>query len=273
VSENEANGYHIIGIANPLDPSGHGGRHNRILGSISMDDDVAGLVASRSVDGEYYNALSSEFRDFVAVHTSGTGLFLRGAADTVVENATLYGSTNASGLEVDEGDTQLGGTCGSSNPQGCSFSAANVLALDNANLGIASAGQGAWQIDHSNAVGSDADWLVGEPIDDSAGHVQQSLATDPGPVGRGPGQCIAWIPKESPMKGAGRDGHDIGANILYRYQDGVLTGTPLWDPATGAFPCGAIVAGINDGSPSCQNLHERLNVSTNGCPLPLPTPP
>ena len=72
------------------------------------------------------------------------------------------------------------------------------------------------------------------------------------------------------MKGAGQDGRDIGATILYRYENGALTGTPLWDGSTGAFPCGAIVEGVNDGDRRCSNLHQRLNVNTNGCPLPLP---
>ena len=37
----------------------------------------------------------------------------------------------------------------------------------------------------------------------------------------------------------------------------------LWDPATGAFPCGAIVEGLNDAAagPSCATLHERLGVT------------
>ena len=42
------------------------------------------------------------------------------------------------------------------------------------------------------------------------------------------------------------------------------------NPTTGAFPCGAVVPGINDGPRACRNLHERLNVNTNGCRLPLP---
>jgi hypothetical protein len=75
------------------------------------------------------------------------------------------------------------------------------------------------------------------------------------------------------MKRAGKDGRDIGANIVYRYEDGVLTGTPLWDRDTGAFPCGAVVPGVNDGARACSNLHTRLNVNTNGCRLPLPSPP
>jgi hypothetical protein len=45
------------------------------------------------------------------------------------------------------------------------------------------------------------------------------------------------VPDGSNMKGAGADGRDIGASVLRRYQDGVLTTQRLWDPTTGAFPC------------------------------------
>jgi hypothetical protein len=37
-----------------------------------------------------------------------------------------------------------------------------------------------------------------------------------------------FIPPNSPLKKAGQGGSDIGANIIYRYQDGVLTNQPLW---------------------------------------------
>ncbi len=30
------------------------------------------------------------------------------------------------------------------------------------------------------------------------------------------------------LQGKGQNGADIGANILYEYQDGVLTNQPLW---------------------------------------------
>jgi hypothetical protein len=71
------------------------------------------------------------------------------------------------------------------------------------------------------------------------------------------------------MKEAGKDRADIGANVLYRYQDGVLTNIPLWDPSTGKFPCGRVIAGLNDiQESSCFDVHQRLNVNTNGCPFP-----
>jgi hypothetical protein len=270
VSENFGNGFQIHGIENPLDPSGSGGRYNQVLGSISIDDEVGGLVSSRETDGEYHNALGNVFRDFLAVTPVGNGLHLRAAWDTVVENVTLYGSTDAAGLLVDGGDSAIGGTCGPDNRLGCGFTARNVLAVQNAGAGVAAEEQQNWDVQHSNAVGSDADWYVGEAFADTSGHVQQSISRDPGPIGLGQGECIAWIPAGSPMKGAGENGADIGANIVYRYENAVLTHTPLWDPTTGAFPCGAVVPGINDGPRACRNLHERLNVNTNGCRLPLP---
>ncbi len=62
------------------------------------------------------------------------------------------------------------------------------------------------------------------------------------------------------MSGAGSDGSDIGANIIYRYKDGVLTNALLWDVDTGAFPCGAIVPGINDVGEVCSSVHSRLGI-------------
>jgi hypothetical protein len=43
--------------------------------------------------------------------------------------------------------------------------------------------------------------------------------------GRG---AYLFIPPHSPLRGSGQGGKDIGATILYRYQDGVLTHQPLW---------------------------------------------
>ena len=56
---------------------------------------------------------------------------------------------------------------------------------------------------------------------------------------------------------------------LYRYRDGAVTSEPLWNRTTGAFPCGATVAGVNDvAGRSCVDVHQRLNVNTNGCAFP-----
>jgi hypothetical protein len=267
ISENEANGFQIHGIANPLDPSGSGGRHNHILGSISLGDSVPLLVGSRMVDGTYHNAEGNEIRDFIAANMSGAGIYLRGAAGTVVENATLYGSRGPGGLVADGGDPGLGGTCGSSNRDGCSLLARYVLSLGHRwGHGFLVSGQENWRIEWCDASGNHVDYGVPEPLGDDAGHIRHSEVLDVPEIGLGDGQCLIRVPDGSALKRAG-NGRDIGATVVHRYRDGKLTRQPLWDPATGAFPCGAVVSGINDGPIRCTNVHERLNVNAHGCHL------
>ena len=292
VSENQANGYQVHGISSPLDPSGHGGRNNQILGSISFQDAIPSLVESRGETGTYHNASGTVFQDFLAVLGSGRGLSLRAAANTVAENVTLYGSTADSGLTADKGSSGNGATCSvtpvcvstgaacspsgscpgsdvcTQNPEGCSFSARNALSLSNLTFGFRETGQDSWLIDHSNSFGNATNYDISEPIGDTLGSIWSSLSVLPTNVGMGVGQCIAWIPASSNMAQAGAGGGPIGASILYRYEDGTLTTEPLWDPATRAFPCGAVVPGINDGAIRCTNLHTRLGVTGSGCVLP-----
>jgi hypothetical protein len=291
ISENQANGYQIHGIANALDPTGHGGRNNRVLGSISFEDSVASLVSSRSSGPtSYHNASGNLFRDFVAAEMSGHGLFFRGSAGTKVEHATLYSSSNNSGLVADGGDRGFGGTCSSSlvctgsggscssnsdcssgvctkNPSGCSFAAADILTVNNNSYGIQSQSNQPL-VEYANSAGNASNYGINETISDSSGAVRYSLSTAPSKIGFGTGSCILRVPAGSNMKGAGKNGGDIGANILYRYQNGQPTTVPLWDPATGRFPCGAVVPGINDGAKRCTNINERMNVNRNGCLFP-----
>lgn len=85
----------------------------------------------------------------------------------------------------------------------------------------------------------------------------------------GMGTCLIVVPPESPAGKAG-----VGATITQRYDNGVLTAVPLWDPQTRRFGgCGAIVPGLNDmPGYSCFDVHERLHVG-DACPVPLIVPP
>jgi len=291
ISENEANGFQIHGIASPLDPSGHGGRNNLVLGSLSLEDAVPSLVDSRGSSGTYHNASGNVFQDFVAGLGSGHGIFLRGAADGVAENVTLYGSTESSGLVADDAGGGNGATCsrtsvcastGAScsldsdcsegvctrNPEGCSFSARNVLAASNHVYGFRATDQKTWLVDHSNAAGNAENYSPSETIGDAKGNVQSSISTTPTGVGIGAGKCLPWILPSSNMAHAGQGGAPLGASILFRYERGTLTTKALWNPTTGSFPCGATVTGVNDGAKRCSNLHTRLGVGGGGCQFP-----
>jgi hypothetical protein len=138
----------------------------------------------------------------------------------------------------------------------------NSLALANAASGfyIATAQQeGGWSNDHGNAYSN-------SPNYSPTSSVSLTSSTTVNPV---LGSCRVWIPDASPMKLMGRDGADIGASILYRYEKGRLTTAPLWDPRSGEFPRGALVAGVNDiAGQSAFDIHQRLNVHANGCSFP-----
>lgn len=83
------------------------------------------------------------------------------------------------------------------------------------------------------------------------------------------GNCTAWIPDGTFNKGKASDGGDIGATILYAYNNGALTNTPLWNSDGSWIGCGALVTGINDDpATSCRGVGTRLNINQNGCPFP-----
>lgn len=119
-----------------------------------------------------------------------------------------------------------------------------------------------YSLDYGNAYG------FGTPYSPSLPNANITNATTSDPQ---LGSCIAWIPATSPMKGAGANGGDKGANVLYKYQNGVLTANPLWNTTTNDFMgCGAIVTGINDiAGSSCSNVDIRLHIgAANGCAYP-----
>src|SRR5262249_48453049 len=154
---------------------------------------------------------------------------------------------------------------GACSGQGCgggqySITSSNVLSLSGANKGIRiESGIQSWKVASTNSFNNPINYDPGD-----SGNYTNKRSQD-----AGLGACKVWIPTSSPMHGAGEGGGDIGANVLYRYQDGQLTQAPLWDPASGRFPCGAVIGGVNDNEgDSCSGVHKRLNVNTNGCGFP-----
>jgi hypothetical protein len=255
ISEQKSLGFHIYG-GTTFDglPGGH---DNSILASISNDDSF-GVYVTTDTDVAANNLIA----DVVVVGSTGIGLQLQSAAFSTVRNTTIIGAQGGWGFLADEHSWAL---CGDDAVE-CSFVGQNLLLWNNAGTGMESLYQDDWAVQGTNSVQNAIDFAPAESIADAAGFIRNSMSVVP--TGMGNDGCLVYVPEDSNMKDASATG-DIGANIVYRTEDGVLGDTPLWDPNTGAFPCGAQVAGLNDvAGQSCFDVNQRLNVDTPGCPLP-----
>jgi hypothetical protein len=246
ISEGSENGFHVVAIGLA--------KNNRFYGNISLNDLYGGSTTARG-SGTNLTPVDNLFENFVATAYANVGLNARGARNTQCNNCSFLGSTSSI--------NGVAANVSSSNPgDGGPYSifGTNILARTHNGTGVIitkDINQWAFQ-----AINSFAGTPNYNPASSSNYTNKQSI--DPQL-----GACKVFIPEGSPMKGAGKNGADIGANVLYRYQNGVLTSQPLWDPQTGRFPCGATIPGVNDivGS-SCFDVHKRLNVNANGCSLP-----
>ncbi len=269
-----------------------GGTNNQMLGTISYKDLRASFVQSRKFaphqnmgphTGPADNTL---IKDFLVVGGEETTSFTpRASAKMTIEGATWINSklTPMNTMPASQSlNNRPNYFQGCDNFGGCDFDISNVLYLDNSYTSEAEA-SGAlllvpehddldFVLEYSNAWSSSDPELgfnVAEDIADDSGKYQNSGQIEPTAMGLEQGKAIVFVPEISNMSGAGKDGADIGANILYRYVDGELTDEPLWDPITGEFPRGAIVAGVNDvPGDSLFDIHQQLNVNYNGVTLP-----
>ncbi len=267
-----------------------GGWYNTFSGDISHHDEFGAGPDGRGSALSPKPARYNTYRDLVVARATGEALKLRSASDTVVENVTVFaGEANGFYATNNSGSYPR---CTDLPAPGCTSRASNVLSFGNAGVGILAENQQSWTIESSNSHGNasgnyycwDSACVSGETttgLSDAAGNIRSSLSV--APTGMGANACILWVPDGSNMKGAGKGGADIGANVLYRWVDGVLTREPLWDRTTGAYSCGATVrdtsesaypmitddsSGASVGAEACGNLHRRLNVNTNGCSFP-----
>jgi hypothetical protein len=177
------------------------------------------------------------------------GFELQGVA-TSLDHVTAFARDASSTLVTLDVEDPLGGLAAS---------ATLSAALGNGgNLGISSANQTTWSVDHSNIFGA------AQPYVPNDAHVTASTTIDPLLGG-----CEVYIPATSSMAMAGPSGTTIGADIRTLTLDGNPTTDPFW-LADGTFAgCGAIVPGVNDDpATACIGVHQRLNVGSGGCALP-----
>jgi hypothetical protein len=212
-----------------------GGGTNKLLGCIAF-----GTTQGASTVTPGHSAM---LQDFVAAQATGPGLAFSSAANVLASNVTLW-STAGAGLY-----SGSSGAMTNSNSYAGSGTGFNV--------------QGTWTVESCNAYGNGTQFSPAG----LAGQNNNAIFADT-TIGTGSGQCLVYVQPTSPLKNAGKSGADIGANIIYRYENGQLTTTKLWG-SDGSFPCGAVYSGINDvAGSSCRDVHERLNLVAGGCPVP-----
>jgi Right handed beta helix region len=227
--------------------------NNRFPGNIALNTYFGAVIRARSEPGATALAMpkNNTVTDFVAIGAKSAGIYMRGVRGQRCDHCMVL--SNGPGIVVDVEPANPGDGV-------YSFSSANSLAIANRGNGVVVSPKiQTWTFSspnsHANALNyypSSSTRLV------NAKSVEALLGT-----------CRVWIPDASPMKKTGTGGKDIGTNLLYRYQNGVLTKVPLWNQSTGAFPHGALVPGLNNvAGQSLFDVHKRLNVNTNGCSFP-----
>lgn len=223
--------------------------NNHMHGNISLNDGFGILTNWRALGA--HNTVSS---NNVAINPLNYAFSWRSTENTQSTNDTAIGA-GTYGFYVD-----VENAADPSTP--FSFSCTNCLALNSGTHGMHVQEQDSWSVGYSNAYNNSS-----ANFSPNDANVTNSTQIDPQL-----GSCRVFIPDSSPMKGAGKNGADIGANVLYAYENGVLTNKPLWDTSVdnGRFiGCGAIIPGVNDiAGQSCFDVHKRLNVNYNGCSLP-----
>jgi hypothetical protein len=243
--------------------NGGGVQESAVLGTAALGGQH-GVVIGYDAAQRMPFSTGVRIENVVGVGASSRAVYLRTPGDVSLRNVTAIGC-GAVGVDL------TGGTVACPETE-CLLVGANLSAVGAPANGMQIVDVVGPVVSHSNVYGSaNADYSPSdEPIDDDAGHWRRCTSIVDPRIGPGEDQCIAYVRRDSAMAGAGEDGQDIGANILYRYEDGVLGTELLWDAATGAFPCGAVVEGINgDPADSCIGVHTRLHVATPGCPLPV----
>ncbi|MBI4137354.1 hypothetical protein HY469_04795 [Candidatus Roizmanbacteria bacterium] len=224
------------------------------------------IVQSRNTTGEFMS--NPFFKDVVIFSSEQIGAEVTSVENARLENITVINSGNV-GIYTGLGSYPIPTT----DPRPSTF-ATNILSVFNRLEGIKVGPDGIpnWSFDYVNAYGNGDNF---DPDDFSCPNCfSNATQIDPKMYNPATGQgCIVYVPQGSPMKGAGKNGADIGANVLYAYENGTLNASKkLWNTSVdnGRFiGCGAIIPGVNDiAGKSCFDVHKRLNVNTNGCQLP-----
>jgi hypothetical protein len=201
-------GENVYGIniaGGTLYDGGPGGYNNKILGTISLTSRYGSTVRARRFGGPVLPLAHNLLKDSVYIRAQGVGVFARGAADTRLENVSVFDTVGDAGVIADE-DLSEGAPC-SANPDGCSLSAKNLLSVGNSGMGmqVKTSVVKSWSLESSNLWDNGGgNFPTSETPGDDAGSIRRSRSV--APSGMGAGGCLVWVPDGSPMKGAGAGG-------------------------------------------------------------------
>lgn len=219
-------------------------------------------ASDTTVDNRFYGNIAYTQRRGVGITARGNTL-AKMPRSTYFENLVVVDSGTSAGFEVQAAKDTRCDNCSIINNSGHGFYA------DNANANFVGDGVHTFYADNSLSwdnsgtgffmVGLD-DFLIDFPNSFANGTAFNPVASNPDitnelTVDPSLGGCFAFIRDASPMKGAGKGGADIGANILYATENGVLTTKKFWDSSTGNVAAQFIGATVNDAD---------LNTETNG---------
>jgi hypothetical protein len=261
------------------------GRRNKVYGCIYKGgptretSNTGGVALSTRGATAATQVQDTLIKDTVVIQSGagtwgGVGLNIKATYNTQIENVTVVTGIN-SGFHIRLEPTMPGGGI---------YSAYMLNCLSFSNLGdgfFIDPGIQTWTVDYPRSFGNTTAYDPSTSV-----NYQHRLSTEVNPGFTN--NCYVWIPDNSPMKGAGLGGADIGANVLYKYNStpgdatGTITTEPLWDLTTGEFPHGAIITGVNDtATTSCYNVHTRLGINPANFPsgyggpgtVPDTTPP
>lgn len=250
-------GFSVVGRAvgsSYTDPAPYPVSGARLFGNLVRDAVTAGFrVETRCNEAVPCQLPERIARDTLIVDgvvlQADTGVSVDAGPGTRVDNVTAVEVRN--GVQLWQGPGNVG----------LEFSASAARSLVRGYSGVAYGASAAdWFFEHCAADAPAASAVDFSPKDERVRLPVMAAGSD---------SCVAYLDADSALRGAAGIEGDVGANVVFRYVDGVLTSQPLWQTATGAFPCGAIVPGINDDpSQSCSGVHERFRIGNSDCALP-----
>ncbi len=196
--------------ANYYNPSAN---YNKFFGNV-----IYGLNFWAYIDSSVkYRIYGNRFVDNVSIDNR-YGFLQKGDADLKVDRMTIVGSDMLYGLAEDpyepkEPDFAIKGYVKNS-----------ILLSGQSGFSISSGGRIRGFKSENNAF-----YKLKRPyagmLAKGRRDIKESPRFDTARYGRG---GYLFVPGNSPLKKSGKDGGQVGASVLYRYENGVLTKTPLW---------------------------------------------